>query len=218
MELAKTLFVIYFGSLLVLSACASFIYKNTSVQHRPILYYIWALSGIAVLDMFVETGEWSGKTSYIIRCFADVAIIMLLAFRLEIFRFRSPKFWVISGILVALWIVEHLVIGKKELGVSWFDAASYLAIVMIAVEIMTRTVIKSRGGLLKNPVFVFSVGLIFFYSLSPILDLTILITNSPGSGTNPKGFYAPIILGIITNIIYFRSILCIPSKTNYSFN
>ena len=216
--MATTLFFIYLGTLTFLAIAGWLMYAKTPTRYRPVIYYTWALFGMSVIEAFFHLRGIPAKVYGQVDAFVDISLVALLAWRWDVFKLRSAGFWIVAVLLVAARVTEQLLPRGENPALSWFDVASYLIIVLIALALLSKTIINGERPLLKNPIFLFCTGLIFFYALTSFFDISMLIVMRSGTDSLYKVLYGPLALGIFTNIIYLRSLLCIPLKKNYSFS
>lgn len=144
-----------------------------------------------------------------------VLVILWQAREWHVFNKRPFLFKTSYILVITCWLLERYFSYTGPGNPSWFSICSYFSITLMAIEILNRNMPQSRIPFLKNPVFLFCVGLIFSFTFWGLLDLfsaTLLRSNQTEL---QYAFYFYIIPAILTQLIFIRSVLCIPAKDNY---
>ena len=218
MQLEAILFMVYMGTLLFPVIYGMLVYSKIAHAYRPMVIFIWILFVIKFIDAFIRSDNAFFKILSELEPLLVLALIAWQARRWRIFDKRPKIFWVMITVAIHAWTGEQVLAEATPSGISWFSVGSSFLVTLVAIELLNRTMISSPGPLFRNPIFLFSIALIFFYTFSGLLQVFMLVGQYSGKAVADKAYYFYIILAIFTNIIYLRSFLCIPPKTNYSLS
>jgi hypothetical protein len=215
MTLGEFLFWAYFVTLSLTALQGVRVFSRISTAFRPMILFIWALLIQSLVIAFLPIDN---VVVDLLGAFIDLFLIGWLAKEWQIFQGHPLLAWILMICMVGLFFLEAVLRPTGPVNILWFDVATYFLIALLAIELMNRRLINSRQSLLQDPVFLFSIALLFYNVFSGLLDVFMLIGQYSGPGMVFKAFYFSMILGIFTHIIYLRSFLCIQPKTNYSSN
>jgi hypothetical protein len=215
MTLGEFLFWTYLITLLLVALQGVRIFSKISLAYRPMILFAWALLIQSLIIAFVPVDNIIVD---LVGAFIDLFLIGWLAKEWHIFQAHPLLAWILGICMVVFYILEAVLRPTGLIEILWFDIATYFIIALLAIELMNQRVINSRQPLLRDPVFIFSIALLFYNVFSGLLDLFMLIGQYSGPDMVFKAFYFSMTLGIFTHIIYLRSFLCIPQKTIYSYN
>jgi hypothetical protein len=218
MSTEAVLFIAYLGTLLLVVIYGMLAWSHIAVAYRPMIVFILAIFVLQIIETFFQVDQSVKTTISQLEPLFELVLILWQAKRWRLFDRRPKVFWLILLLAAIAWVMERIWATEMPMGVSWFSAVSSFMIILVAIEILTRTMITSPSPVFRNPIFLFSVALIFYYTFSGLLDLFILVSRYSGEGIIYKGLYFYLALGIVTNIIYLQSFKCIPQKTNYSIS
>jgi hypothetical protein len=200
----------YLLTLLILTVIAFIIYKKAAIQYRPMLIYVVALFFFETLEFVLGYSGPLIKYLVSLQYLVEALLIVWQAKVLGIFNKRKNLyFWLIYGLL-GLSIPVGFSSGDTGISIPFFRVLSSLAIILIAIEMLNRQLLLRNPSLFKNPVFLFSFALIFYYLYNCMLEIFTIIGVDTGKETITSLYYFGIMLAVITNFIYLRSLLCIP--------
>jgi hypothetical protein len=200
----------YLLTLFILALMVFVIYKKTSRQYRPMLLLFVTLFFFETAEFVLGNYDEVLKYLISIQYLLEALLIVWQAKLLGVFgKRKNLYFWLIYG-LVGLSIPAGFDSGAVVLSHSFFRVISSLVIILIAIEMLNRQWIAERSRLFSNPVFQFSIGLIFYYLYALLLEIFTIIGVDSGKESITFLYYFGIALAVITNFIYLRSMLCIP--------
>ncbi len=208
-------YIIFLASLLVPAIYALAVRNRVLPENKPMLYFIWALLLIEVSQTFFGLESAPRLISENLHYLIEILLVIWIAKRWRTFERFPVMLPILVGIVLTLWILEKWVNGWNA-DLSWCRAAFSFIIALLAVEFLGRTLVGRPGRLLRNPVFLFSIGLILYYGIATVYELILISGVLPGEGLLYQLFYYSFTLGTITNLIYLNSLLCLPTRTRFS--
>jgi hypothetical protein len=188
--------------------------KRAGTTYQPMMLFM-----LAGLVLTVNQTFGSGKL-FGININVDLQTLMAAIFvtwqarRWQVFQ-RPLVFWAVISMFILSWVAGYLFMEQRNNNSSLFLIVSSFGITLMAIEMINRNLPQSRVPFHRNTIFLFSVGLLIYYSLLSLLELYSFSfsLSSPGSPFNTHYFDGTI--RIFVQLIFIRSVLCIPAKDNY---
>jgi hypothetical protein len=209
-------YLVYLASLAVPAFLAFWIRERVLPEHKPMLFYLWALLAIEISQTFMDLGSPVRQVSENLHYLVEMLMVIWIAWRWKTFD-RVPSIVPVLVVLVCLmWVFEKLWFGLDATLSRCRVAFSFLS-ALLAISILGRTMVGRSGRLARNPVFLFSLGLALYYTLHAIAELFLFTGGFKSDQMLEPVFYYSVTIGTITNIIYLRALLCLPTRASFSF-
>jgi len=120
------------------------------------------------------------------------------------------------GLLVIAWIIQNFIVSKIFTFNTVFDGVASFIIAVMAILMLNQLLYIKNTAFFKDPDILIIVGIILCYLSSSVITLffnfdfkysfnfyiTVLLINN--------------IFYVISNILYFTAVLCLPKKANYT--
>lgn len=210
------LYLLYLATLLAPALYAFVIRNRVLPENKPVLYYMWAQVFLEVTQVFFSFESPVRIVSGNLQYLADFLLVTWIAYRWKTFD-RLP--WLlpvlVMGGLLALALEKSMVGWHARL--SWVRVSFSFISALLATEMLSRTLVGRPGPLSRNPVFLLSLGLLLNYALAAIFELVVLTGGMQGQEMARPLFYYTISVGIPINIIYLIALLCLSTRTRFSF-
>ncbi|MBI5373733.1 MAG: hypothetical protein HZA79_17035 [Sphingobacteriales bacterium] len=211
--------LILFSAFLLLQA-ATVLYvipawKRAAVSFRPMLIFMVVYFILELVQAFVPGKPFVRVSTTNVQYLTSLLLVIWQAKQWHVFDRRPRLFraWLLTAI--GCWIPELYFIDPGEIHVTWYFTTCALMITLMAIEMLNSNITRTRVPFFKNPVFLFCTGLIFSFTLWGVMDLfTISLLNS-NQANLVQSYYLYISLGILTQVLFLRSVWCIPAKENY---
>lgn len=155
------------------------------------------------------------------RSIASYNYFVLVLMWLYIWQFASWKvisyqwLWAIGGTLTLLWFADYFVLDGWMIHVRrlWFRIAFALALVILAIQCINGLIVAERENMLRNPKFLFCIGLIMYYTYRIFNDAFTLrgFSNEFLKQINDLNRY----LVVVQYLIFLIAAICIPRKKNF---
>jgi len=130
--------------------------------------------------------------------------------------FKKNFFAGLVILLVATWVAEVLCLGSIFYLSSYFLVTYSFILSLLAIAMINRLLLRERGRLLKNPVFIICIAFVIYYTFSAMAE----VFWSYGLGENMQFRIHVINISIITNLIanllYSLATLWMPAKQRFT--
>ena len=190
--------------------------EKVAKDWQPMLMFFGISFIIALSGSFLYSGPGiHGIKSELLQSLAAALLILRQARIWKVFEGRLYLNFILLCLIIALFIIEVIFPELLAVRSSVFMVFSSFTITLLAIEMMNRNLPQSRVPFWRNPVFLFCAGLIFQYTLLGLIELFAgtLRDSIPAVLTKTYYFYAGI--SILVQLLYIRSVLCIPAKDKY---
>jgi hypothetical protein len=210
-----TFYLIYLATLALPALVALVIRKRVQPRHRPILAFMWVIFAWEILRVFTSENSIASDFAVNTQPLVETLVITWIAKRWNLFEKKPAIFFILPAAVILIWTADKMSNGLNN-DFSWVNVGLSLLNVTLATLFLSRTLFSSFTVLLRNPVFLFSAALIFHYSLSLVIEGMLLVIRPSGTVMQENMFYGAFSIGILTNLIYFNTILCISKAARYS--
>ena len=215
MDTPLIIFFLHLGTQVALALVGLTLYRVVTPGYKPMIWFVFGLLAIEIFLSFFNLESEFSKTVYGSHYLLEGLLVCWLGKKMKVFT--RPYQLPLAIILIAgCWLIDRFILGDMERAFSWSRAVAHLVITLIGIQMATGTMVDVSGRLWKHPLYVFSVSLVFFYGGSVILEFCGLMISNPSETFLKTLFYGAAALGIITNLLYLKAILCAPKKLAYS--
>lgn len=190
--------------------------EKVAKDWQPMLMFFGISFIIGLSGSFLYSGPGiHGIKSELLQSLAAALLILRQARIWKVFEGRLYLNFILLCLIIALFIIEVIFPELLAVRSSVFMVFSSFTITLLAIEMMNRNLPQSRVPFWRNPVFLFCAGLIFQYTLLGLIELFAgtLRESIPAVLTKTYYFYAGI--SIFVQLLYIRSVICIPAKDKY---
>lgn len=213
-----TLSDLLFGTLILLQLITMRLlrpaWKKSGPEYHPMLLFMVAGFALSV-NQYFNPGKIFGIVNN-----TDLQILMSAVFvtwqarRWQVFK-RPLMYWSVIALFILSWAAGLLFMDQLKGNSSLFLIISSLGITLMAIEMINRNLPQSRIPFHRNPVFLFSAGLLFYYTLVSLLELFAFSFAQPSPASLYKTYNIDGIIRLFVQLLFIRSVLCIPAKDNY---
>lgn len=207
--------LIFTSSILVPAAIALFRYKKIVRDYHPFLWAIWLGAANEILGYFLTH---AGHSNAVNNNFYVLLESLLFTWQFRNWGLFRPFPWlfpVLCGILVLGWTVEMLQPGKLFLTVSYFRVGYSFMLVLMSIQMFNKQLIEERGVLLKNPIFLISLGFILYYLYKVLTGMFVIYGLGESKAFRVKVVTIMIWINLFVNLIYGVAVLCMPRKIRF---
>lgn len=213
-----TLTIILFGVLIILELITMLLigpaWKKSGKTFQPMLLFLLVNIVLEIVQSFLPEPAPGVIRIPDLQSLISALLITWQARRWLVFK-RPMFYWAVNIVFFLCWAAEILFLERQPGSGSLFLIISSFGITLMAIEMLNRNLPQSRVPFHSNPVFLFSTGLIFYFTLVGLLEV-FTYTLSKGSASNLfKTYYFYSSNSILVQLLYIRSVLCIPAKDNY---
>jgi len=211
-----TLFIIHTLFLLALLVTAVLAYsriKNAQRDYLPMLLFLISTFLFETLQFIFASDRPTLKVLIHLQIVIGFLLICWQAQKWKIFN-NLKGYKLLIAIMLGVWLVELIFQKQEENNIPWFSVVYSFTIVLVAIELLKRQLTIVNQRLFQNSIVLFSIGLIFYYTFVVLMDLFMLIGQYSGQEVLRVGYIITIALGLVTNFLYLRAVLCLPKLTN----
>lgn len=211
-----TLFIVHITFLITLFITAAFAVsklRNVVSNYRPMLVFFIATFLFETLLFVFANSTAFYRVLMNLQVIVGFIMVCWQAKNLHIFKNLS-RMKLLMGWMLVVWLVELIFRKFNENDIPWFSVVYAFITVLLAIEILKRQLVIVNQRLLENSIVLFSMGLIFYYSFIVLLDLFMIIGQYSGQSVLGVAYFIYIALGLVTNFLYLRAVLCIPKPTH----
>lgn len=122
------------------------------------------------------------------------------------------------GLFIVIWSVEVFFISGINQFCSYFIIVTSFVITLLSIFMINRLIISERRALVKNPVFIISVGFLIFFAYSFLVEC--LINKNTGIDQVFRVRMQRIfdVTNLFTNVLYTIAIAWIPSRLRFTLS
>lgn len=212
MTLSILLFIVFLLLHFITVVLAWQVWKRAAKSWRPMLLFLLVNFMLEFTDSFAPDLPFRYVRTQQVQGLVSVLLILWQARKWKVFDRQSVLFYLLGGLILAAWVFEWLFFAAQPLNGSPFLVISSFSITLLAIEMMNRNLPQSPLPSLRNPVFLFCAGLIFHFTLLGLLELFGGSLKGSSQSTLYKTYYFYSSLCILIQLLYIRSVLCIPAK------
>jgi hypothetical protein len=125
---------------------------------------------------------------------------------------KLNTFYIIAGILVLGWMVEHLLLGDITRLHPYFRMFYSLLIVLLSINTINYLVIQEERNLVRHPVFIICTGFIIFFTYQLVYEGIYNIVSDLKSIDTGKLNTAFSIINAVCNILFGIAFLLVPAR------
>ena len=120
------------------------------------------------------------------------------------------SFLLLTSSVSIYWIIDNLIFLKISTYASMYLIIYPFILVLLAVNELNFLVANEHGNILKNPLFIFCIAIIIFYSYRVLSE--IFYHYAPDSNTKRNIFSIQSYVNVLFNILLTLVVLCLPKK------
>lgn len=215
MKLAITLFIIF----MLLQAATVILlwpaWQRAAKRFRPMLLFLLLNFIFEIIQAFVPGRPFVYFSTSSLQYLAALLMILWQAEQWQVFDKRPWLYKFSFALVVASWVYEIFTQHPAQPQTSWYYIAGSVVITVMSIEMLNRNMPRSRMHFSRNAVFLFSVGLILSFTLWGIMDLLTVSLLKSNRERLTESYYFYISLCILTQLLYIRSVWCIPEKDKF---
>jgi hypothetical protein len=208
--------LLFSSSILVPAGIALFRYKKIVRDFHPFLWAIWLGTANEILGYFLTHAGYSNAVNNNTYVLAESLLFTWQFRNWGLFRPFPRLFPVLVALLMLGWSAEMLLPGKMLLTVSYFRIGYSFMLVLMSIQMLNKQLLEERGVLLKNPIFLITLGFIIFYLYKVLTGMFTIYGLSESKAFRLKLLTIMISINLFANLIYGIAILCIPRKIRFS--
>jgi hypothetical protein len=189
--------------------------------YRLFLYVVW-LSCINDIAFSLITSYGKGWILYSINMIGNiysllsVFLIVILLKKFNAFKKIESIYPIILVVIFGLWILGIFTSDKTWGRYVYFQIGSSLIIVLFAINSINGLIFTTRRTIIINPVFIFCIAFIIFYTYNIIVEIFWLYGLNASLSFLKSVVSIIIYIQVITNLLNAVAILLMPKKEPYT--
>lgn len=191
-------------------------YKKISSAYLPFLILIW----VGALNEFISVVSIhffrSNILNYNLYLLVESILILWQFRRWQLFE-KEKNYYILQALFVGGWLLETVLYTKLYYNFNQYFKVCYsFAIVLMSVSMINHILMKDRGNLIKNPVFVISMVLVILFTYTVLVEAFWIygVRMSPEFRTSLH--YIFVCVNFLCNLIYALTILWMPKRQAFS--
>lgn len=211
-----TWFVVLSCSIFVAAIIGWVRFKKVDPAFRPFIFVLWIGSLNEIISILLPR---LGHTTDINNNIYVLFEALLLVWQLKSWGSFGRYTHAFPLLLVAItlgWLMENFLVSAIHITLPWFRLAYSFVIVLLSIQLVNRLIISERRSLLRNPVFLISIGFIFYFTYKGLIEIFWIsdFDSSPGFLINVYSIM--IWINLIANIIYSIALVWMPARQRFT--
>lgn len=187
--------------------------------YYPFFYYTCAAVLMELLArMYTLYNSGCHLPSLHVYSYVEFCLFTWLFHNWGLFNRHKLTFLLFLGIFFIFWVISSFFIhGFKEQNYYFLSLYSF-ALIFFSVSTFNKVVVHERGNIFRNPKFLICLGIIVFYTLFILVNVTSLsvfrqnVTRSFRVNLQQINVYT----NLLVNLLYAVAMLWIPRKQNFT--
>jgi hypothetical protein len=131
-----------------------------------------------------------------------------------LFGQRKRSYYFLQAGIIVLWVVESVFLSIKTFN-SYFVIGHSFLLVMMSITTINMVALKETTALFKQPVFIFCLALIFFFTYAILVEAFWLVGLSNQRTFRLKIFEILSYINFLTNLLFAFGYLWVPMRPRY---
>jgi hypothetical protein len=190
-------------------------YKKLDERFNPFIWVIWLGMATEAINTLLltcgQTNVWVTNIYVLI----EALLLCELFRRWQLFSHHQWFYSLLMGFIIAGWLLELLVRGSLYPTFSIFIICSSFFLVFTSIQGVNTVLFKEPTHILKNPIFVLSIGFILFFTMAILLEMFWFYGLTKSRFFRIRVYQIFMYVNLITNFIYAYALLWIPLKRHY---
>ncbi|HVZ57706.1 MAG TPA: hypothetical protein VG870_13695 [Chitinophagaceae bacterium] len=191
-------------------------YRKIDPSFRPFLILVWIGLANELLSVWVAENGHSNAINSNIYVLVESLMITWQFRRWGNFERVPRMFYLLVAILIAGWGLENFYFFSIRSFSSWFRILYSLIIVLMSVHQINRLILRERGAMLKNPVFLICLGFIVYFTYKAIIETFWVYGLNTGREFRINVYLILAWINFLVNCIFALAILWIPTKLRFT--
>ena len=119
-------------------------------------------------------------------------------------------------VFLAVWLIEVIFIAGTDRFCSYFIILTSFIITLLSIFMINRLIISERRNLVKNSMFIISVGFVIFFAYSLLVECLIMNSSATYFLFRVRIFQIFDITNLFTNLLYTLAIIWMPTRLRFT--
>lgn len=206
-------FFVGLSATILLPVLASFFrLRETEGGYLPFFLLLWAGAVNEAIKLYLVLHHRGHAVTS--NAFSLVQVLLLVwQFRnWGLFGRRAGLFLPVLVLVAGAWLVSTLVFPQPRGFNTLFHFFSSLVLALMALSVLSRQIIRNQVPLLKDPVFLVSGGVAFFFAYASLTEVLWWAGLYRGDVFQTRVYVIFSFVNFFTNLLFFVAVLWIPRK------
>ena len=203
-------------SILVPATIAWIRLKKVNPIFLPVVYLIWIGALNEILSLAINLSGYSNAINSNVYVLIEAALLTLQFKNWDLFRKKQSLFKSIMISFLVVWLLENFLIGSIRQFSSYFRIYYSFLIVLMGVTEINRLIVTDRKNLLKNPIFLFCIGFIIYFTYKVLVE-TFWVYGLNYKRTFRNSVYDILLwINLFGNLTYAAALLWMNTKLRFT--
>jgi hypothetical protein len=189
-------------------------FKVIAREYHPFIYLL--LLGVVneIISTILNYKGYSNAVNSNIYVLLESVMLVWLFARWKLFR-RPALFYALLIFLISFWLFENFYISKISYFSSYFRILYSFVIVLMSIQIVNRLIVREQRSLVKNSMFIISVGFIIYYIYKILVEIFWVYGLNNSKEFQNDVYNILHFINLFTNLIFALAILWMPRKREF---
>lgn len=190
--------------------------KKMNPIFYPFICFIW----VGFLNEIVSNYSIAlyGTNTFNINIYCLLEALLIL-YQFKIWgAIKSVAFKLIALLIIIFWILGNLITGLLLEFDSLFIIFYCFILVIISIIQINKILIEEKRGLIKNPVFLITIGFTLYLAYSLIIEIIYKFSYRSDVKLSARVYELLLFINLFNNILYSYAILCMRRKLRFTMS
>lgn len=211
-----TLIVIFSFSIFIAVIISIVRFRFISRSFYPFVYCLWIGLINEGISYFITLSGHTNAVNNNIYILIESILIVWQFKRWGLFRRRRYLFGLIIFLFIGVWLIENFIVSHITLIGSYFRVTYSFIIVLLSIHLINELIVKERGNLLKNAIFLFCVTFVIYYTYKVFVEIFWLYGLNSSKNFRIRVYDILAYINLLSNLIYALAILWIPKRQKFT--
>jgi hypothetical protein len=202
------------ASILIAAVLGGIRFRKLDPGFFPFILLIWLGVISEGASLIIITQGHTNEVQYNIFLIVEAVLILLQFYKWKLFSTKAVFYSFLSG-LILCWVAEDFIFFSIHTFNSYFIIIASYTLVLLSINMINRLLNSETGSLIKNPVFLISLGFILYFTYAVLVEIFLIYGMENNISFSMKIFNILIYINLITNLIYSVAIIWIPTKSTF---
>lgn len=191
-------------------------FKKVDRAYLPFILLLWVgllneIITVVSIDLFKSNAVTSN-----IYVLVESLLILWFFKNLRLGRKNNKRFHFVALLFIAVWITDNFFISRITRFSSYFRILYNFITVLMSIHMINRLILDERSGLIKNSVFLITIGFIVFFTYKILIEIFWVYGLNASRDFRVEVYRIMTYINLAINLIYALAVLWIPKKREYT--
>ncbi|MCW3090018.1 MAG: hypothetical protein JWP81_1087 [Ferruginibacter sp.] len=146
-------------------------YDKICPEYYPFIFCMWVASLNEIFSYFIVKCGYTTAVNNSVYNVLEMLLITWQFRRWGLFYTRNTFYSCAFVVIIIAWVMENS--GNRLIATigAWFHVAFILAIIFKSIDFITQSIVDNYGRLLRNSIFLISLGYVCFFSFEMLTEV-----------------------------------------------